>query len=496
MPPLIQFKNIAKRFPGVVALDCINLDIQKGACHALMGENGAGKSTLGKILAGIYQPSEGEILIDGKPVHFDGPADALVAGIGMIHQEIAFCENMSIAENLCLGDLPARGTFVNRKALYAEAEKRLASIGATFDVRRPLGELPIAQQQVVQIAAAVGSGAHILVFDEPTSSLSQTESENLFQLIEKLGKQGVTSIYVSHRLEELFRLCCTMTVLRDGKVAGTKPTSEMDERTLIEMMIGRPFEAYFPKHLDTAPGAELLRVENLSSPGKFENISFTVRAGEIVGMSGLVGAGRSEVAQALFGLDPNVTGKIFIRGVETPIGAPSQMMDRGLGLIPEDRKRHGLVLMMNARANISLPTLDRMASAGWVRPAQENGVAQQFFDRLRVRAPGLNTLAAGLSGGNQQKLVIAKWLAAKSNILLIDEPTRGVDVGAKAEIHALIDELARQGSAILLVSSELPEVINLSTRILVLRNGRIAGEVSREAASQENLMRLMAGIQS
>lgn len=494
--PLIQFKNIGKRFPGVVALEGVDLEIKKGACHALMGENGAGKSTLGKILAGIYQPDDGEILIEGKPVRFSGPAGALEAGIGMIHQEIAFCENLSIAENLCLGSLPARFSFLRRKVMHEEARRRLAAIGAEFDVTRPLGELPIGQQQIVQIAAAVGGGAHILIFDEPTSSLSAAESEHLFDLIGRLRAQGVTSIYVSHRLEELFRLCDTMTVLRDGKVAGTRPTSEIDERTLIEMMIGRPFEAYFPAHLDTEPGAEILRVENLASPGKFENISFSIRAGEILGFAGLVGAGRTEVAQALFGLDPDVTGRIFVRGREISLSAPSEMMNQGFGLIPEDRKHHGLVLSMSAGENISLPTLERISRAGWIRSAAERGVAREYFDRLRVRAPGLDTPAAGLSGGNQQKLVIAKWLAAKSDILLIDEPTRGVDVGAKAEIHALIDELARAGSAILLVSSELPEVINLSTRILVLRNGRAVGEVSRGQATQENLMRLMAGIQN
>ena len=418
------------------------------------------------------------------------------AGIGMVHQELAFCENLSVAENLCLDDLPRRGLFLSRKEMHERARKNLKAIHAAIDPRKRIGELPVSLQQLVQIAGAVARGARILVFDEPTSSLSQVEAYHLFDLIKKLQAQGVTCIYVSHRMEEIFRLCDTITVLRDGKHVATKPIAEIDEAALVQLMIGRALDAYFPAHLKSKPREEVLRVENLSSPGRFEGISFKLHAGEVLGMAGLVGAGRTEVAQALFGLDPLAKGKVFVDGKPVSIHRPITAMLHGLGFVPEDRKHHGLVLMMMARENISLPTLERLARLGWVKSKEEKGLAKRFFDLLRVRAPNTDAIAASLSGGNQQKLVLAKWLAAKCRILMVDEPTRGVDVGAKAEIHSLIDELANQGSGVLLISSELPEVINLSTRILVLRAGRIVAEVPREQATQETLMRSMAGFGS
>lgn len=492
---IVEFRNVTKRFPGVLALNNVSVSIRRGSIHALVGENGAGKSTLGKTLAGIHPLDGGEILIDGKLVTISSPRDALDAGVGMVHQELAFCENLSVAENLCLGQTLARGPFVSYNRMIERAKEHLQAIGANIDVRRRLGELSIGQQQMVQIAAAVGRGARILIFDEPTSSLSLAESERLFDLIKRLQADGVTSIYVSHRMEEIFRLCDTITVLRDGQLAGTVPTAEVNEASLVQMMIGRPFEAYFPAHMDAEPGRELLRVENLSSPGKFDSISFTLRAGEILGLAGLVGSGRTEIAEALFGLDPMAQGKVFVEGKQVDVfGKPTVAMSLGLGLVPEDRKRHGLLLLMTAKENITLPTLNRLATAGWVRNKEERSVADKYFGLMRVRATGIGAVSAGLSGGNQQKLVIARWLAANCKILLVDEPTRGVDVGAKAEIHGLIDKLAADGSGILLISSELPEVINLSSRLLVLREGHIAGEMSRQECSQEAIMRLMAGV--
>ncbi len=496
MPPLpaIQYKGITKRFPGVLALDNVSLDVERGSCHALCGENGAGKSTLGKILAGLYTPDAGEVMVEGKSLHFTSPRDAVEAGIGMVHQELLFCENLSVAENVCLGRLPAHASFVSRRQMHERAKEWLARIGASIDTHKLLGELTVGQQQLVQIATAVARGARVLIFDEPTSSLSQIEAEHLFNLIGRLQADGVTSLYVSHRMEEIFRLCDTVTVLRDGQVVGTKPIQELNEDTLVQMMIGRSLAAYYPEHVTSKPGEELLRVENLSSPGKFKNISFTLRAGEVLGFSGLVGAGRSELAQALFGLDPLAQGDVYVRGERVHIRYPAMAMRLGLGLVPEDRKRHGLVLGMSARANISLPILSQHARFGWVHSHSENELARDFFGLMRVRAPNTEVVAASLSGGNQQKLVLAKWLAAKSQILLLDEPTRGVDVGAKAEIHGLIDQLANKGHGMILISSELPEVINLSTRILVLRGGQITGEVNRAEAKQDMLMRLMAGI--
>jgi ABC-type sugar transport system ATPase subunit len=494
--PIIRFQGIGKRFPGVQALRDVSFDVAPGSCHALCGENGAGKSTLGKILAGIYAPDEGELIVDGKAARFGSPSDAMAAGIGIVHQELAFCENLTVAENLCLGQLPARATFVSRREMLHRAREYLAAIQAKIDPEKLVGELPVSQQQLVQIAAAVSHGARILIFDEPTSSLSQIESEHLFELIKQLQTQGVTAIYVSHRLEEIYRLCDTITVLRDGQHVGTKPVTDLDQNGLVQMMIGRALEAYFPGHLQAKPGEELLRVEDLSSPGKFENISFQLRAGEVLGFAGLVGAGRTEIAEALFGLDRLATGQVYVNGKPMPLRHPSIAMRHHVGMVPEDRKRHGLVLMMNGRENTSLPTLERFAGLGWVRPAAERRVAKKYFDLLRVKAPSIESVAAGMSGGNQQKVVLGKWLAADCRVLIVDEPTRGVDVGAKAEIHGLIDELANKGNGVLLISSELPEVINLSTRILVLRNGRITGEVSRANASQEALMRLMAGLRA
>jgi ABC-type sugar transport system ATPase subunit len=470
-PPFIRFCHVTKRFPGVQALRDVSFDVAAGSCHALVGENGAGKSTLGKILAGIHVADEGEVRVGDRVVRHHDPSV-----IGMVHQELAFCENLSVAENLCLGDLPARGPFFRRRQMLATARERLAAIQADIEPTRTLGELPVSQQQLVQIAAAVARGAKVLIFDEPTSSLSQVEAEHLFALIKRLQATGTTCLYVSHRLEEIFRLCDTITVLRDGQHVATKPAGEFDQASLVQAMIGRSLEAYFPGHLDAAPGEELLRVEGY----------FTLRAGEVLGLAGLVGAGRTELAEAIFGLRP-LDGKMLVRD-------PQAAMQRGIGLVPEDRKRHGLVLMMTAKENISLPVLETLARFGWIRARAEQSLAQKFFDALRVRAPHTGTVAASLSGGNQQKLVVAKWLAANCRVLIVDEPTRGVDVGAKAEIHGLIDDLARHGSGVLLISSELPEILNLSTRILVMRAGKIAAEVPRAEATQEKLLRLMAGL--
>jgi ABC-type sugar transport system ATPase subunit len=476
MANFIEFVAVTKRFPGVQALRDVSFAVRAGSCHALVGENGAGKSTLGKILAGIHLADAGKVLLAGQPVRFHSPAAALAAGVGMVHQELAFCENLTVAENLSLGDLPARGPWLRRAAMLATARARLAAIQADIEPTRTLGELPVSQQQLVQIAAAVARGAKVLVFDEPTSSLSQVEAEHLFALIKRLQGTGVTCLYVSHRLEEVFRLCDTITVLRDGQHVATKPAAEFDPSSLVQAMIGRSLAAYFPGHLGGQVGEVLLEV-----PGYL-----TLRAGEVLGLAGLVGAGRTELAEAIFGLRP-CNGRMLARN-------PRVAMRRGIGMVPEDRKRHGLVLGMSAKENISLPVLGSLARWGWIRASKERALAGQFGERLRVRAPSMDVPAAGLSGGNQQKLVVAKWLAARCRVLIVDEPTRGVDVGAKAEIHGLIDELARQGSGVLLVSSELPEVINLSTRILVFRAGQVVAEVPRTQATQEKLLRLMTGV--
>jgi ABC-type sugar transport system ATPase subunit len=490
----VTFESITKRFPGALALEDVSFEVTAGSCHALCGENGAGKSTLGKILAGIYRPDEGRLAVFGQPVSFRGPEDALAAGIGMVHQELAFCENLSVAENLCLGTLPSKSGFLSREAMRKRAEEMLAVIGASMDVDRRVGNLTTGQQQMLQIAIAVARSARVIVFDEPTSSLSQHEAEKLYDLIARLRAHGVTSIYVSHRMEEIFLLCDTVTVMRDGRHVATKPVRDLNPAELVHMMIGRRLEEYFPGHVTGAPGDELLRVEGLSSPGRFHDVSFSVRAGEVVGFAGLVGAGRSEVAHALFGLDSQATGRVWIQGRALQIRSPADAMRAGIGLVPEDRKRQGLVLSMSALGNTTLAILQTLARLSFIRHRSERALAASYFERLQVRASGLDAATAGLSGGNQQKLVLAKWLAARSRVLILDEPTRGVDVGAKAEIHALIDQLAANGSAVVLISSELPEVLNLSTRIMVLREGHIAGELSRAEANQYAVMRLMAGV--
>jgi ABC-type sugar transport system ATPase subunit len=490
----VRFDGITKRFPGVVALDRVSFEIAAGSCHALCGENGAGKSTLGKLLAGIHTPDEGRVIIGGEPVRFTSPTDALKSGVAMVHQELSFCENLSVAENLCLASLPATRGFVSRREMRRRAEAMLAPIDVVLDVTRAVGSLTIGQQQMIQIASAIGQGARLIVFDEPTSSLSQHEAERLYSIIGRLRERGVTCIYVSHRLEEIFLLCDTVTVLRDGRHVATRPVAEIDRAALVEMMIGRRLEEYFPSHARTAPGEELLRVARLSSPAGFRDVSFTLRAGEVLGFARLVGAGRSEVASAVFGLDRHSTGDVWVRGKPAAASSASQAIALGIGLVPEDRKRQGLVLSMDVLNNATLSILPRLARLGFITRNGERQVAQRYFERLRVKTPRLDTLVAALSGGNQQKIVLTKWLAARCPILILDEPTRGVDVGAKAEIHALIDELAAAGNGIILISSEMPEVLNLSTRIIVFRAGRVVGELSRAEASQEALLRLMAGV--
>lgn len=491
----LRFQNITKRFPGVLALDSVSFEVERGSCHALIGENGAGKSTIGKILAGVYTPDAGEIFLDGRKIHPTTPLVARELGIAMVHQELAFCPNLTVAENLCLGTLPKKaGGFLDRKAMRARARGMLAEIKADLPLDEPIANLSTGQEQMVQIAAALGTNAKVIIMDEPTSSLSVGESERLFELLAHLKQRGITVIYVSHRMEEIFRLCDAITVLRDGRHVVTEKISATNRERVIHQMVGREVVFQTPKHLGRELGEELLRVENLSSRGKFENVSFILRAGEVLGFAGLIGAGRSEVAQAVFGLDPAATGKVFVRGKELPVGSITDALRSGIGLLPEDRKRLALVLTMNCRENTSMASLRRLTRFGFVDRAKERSLVQRYAERLRVKAPTMDAPIAGLSGGNQQKIALAKWLARECGILIVDEPTRGIDVGAKAEIHQLIDELAQNGLGVIVISSELPEVMNLSRRILVMRQGKVSGEVKSEEFSQAGLMRLMAGI--
>ena len=494
MAAAVRFTGVTKRFPGVAALRGVTFDVAEGSCHAVCGENGAGKSTLGKLLSGIDRPDEGMIEVDGRTVRFTNPAEALATGVAMVHQELASCSNLSVAENLCLGKLPSRWTFVDRAAMHARAIELLADIGAAIDTTKPMSALSVAEQQLVQVAAAVGSGARVIVFDEPTSSLSEGEAARLYDLVGRLTGAGKTLLYVSHRMPEIFRLCDHITVLRDGEHVTTRATGEMTERELVQLMIGRPLEQRDPSRRGAAPGDVALEVRDLSSRGKFEGVSFAVHAGEVLGLAGLVGAGRSEIAKAIFGLDPNVTGSVSVRGTHVKIRSARDAMRLGIGLVPEDRKLEGLILSMSSLENVTLPLLDDLSRASLIRKNDERAVGREYFERLRVKLASADAPASGLSGGNQQKLVLARWLAAGSRILILDEPTRGVDVGAKAELHRWIDQLAAEGYAVILISSELPELIQLSTRIVVLREGQTAGEVAGKGATQEGLMTMMAGL--
>jgi ABC-type sugar transport system ATPase subunit len=438
------------------------------------------------------------VRIDGKQYTFRSPADAAKAGIGMVHQELAFCPDLSVAENLCMGQYPRRlGILFDRSEMRTRAQKLLGQIGVHLDVRQPMRALSTAQEQLVQIASAVGTGARILIFDEPTSSLSETEAQNLFTLIQSLKQRGVTMIYVSHRMPEVFRLCDRLSVLRDGKYVGTLDRASATEDQVIRMMIGRSIEQYFPQHLKaTQPRDVVLSVRSLSSAKHFSNVSFDLRAGEILGFAGLVGSGRSEVAKAIFGLDSSATGEVLLHGRPLPLGSVRTAMRRGLGLVPEDRKRQGLILMMSGKSNVSLAMLDRLRRLLMLDFKTERDLTIRYFDQLRVKTPSIRTPVAALSGGNQQKIALAKWLARDCKVLIVDEPTRGVDVGAKAAIHSILDDLAGRGIAIILISSELPEVLHLSTRILVMRNGHLVGEILRDQADQERVLRLMTGVET
>jgi ABC-type sugar transport system ATPase subunit len=490
----VKFEHISKRFLGVQALSDVSLEVAEGSCHALCGENGAGKSTLGKILAGIHRPDSGRVFVHGREVSFDSPRDALHAGVGMVHQELAFCENLTVAENLLLGAIPRKRGFVDRTEMERRAREMVDEIGSHLDVRAPMRQLTIAQQQLVQIATAVCGGATIIVFDEPTSSLSQADADRLYVLIGRLKERGVTCIYVSHRMHEIYRLCDTISVLRDGQHVATRSASDVSEAELVRLMIGRSLSEYLPPSIEKPRGRELLRVVQLTQPGKFHDVSFALHEGEIVGLAGLVGAGRSEVAQALFGLELPASGSISVDGAPAVIHGAKDAIALGLGLVPEDRKRQGLVLVETGLHNTSLPMLERLSRWGIVRRAEERRVGESWAAKLRIRQTALDALVGGLSGGNQQKIVLARWLAANAKVLILDEPTRGVDVGAKAEIHGLIHDLAARGAAVLLISSELPEVIALSHRVLVMRQGEIVAEVARESATQETLLRLMTGL--
>lgn len=486
---LLEMRDITKRYPGVVALDKVRLAIRPGEVHCLVGENGAGKSTLMKVLAGAISKDEGQILLEGREVDYSTPQQAARLGISMIHQEFNLVSQMSVAENIYLGHAPRRRGIIRWANLYENARCALAQLDSDLDPRRPVSSLSVAQQQVVEIAKALSINARILIMDEPSATLTDHELETLFALVKSLYRQGMAVIYISHRLEEIFELGRRVTVMRDGQWVDTQDVCDVTREDLIRMMVGRELKDEFPERT-VAPGDERLAVKSLERKGVFSNISFHIRSGEVVGLTGLVGAGRTEVARALFGADPLTSGTILLDGEAVTIRSPRAAIAHGIGLLTEDRKGQGLVLGMSVRANITMANMRSALRGPLLLPAIERTIAGEFVKSLQIKTPHVEEIVHHLSGGTQQKVVLAKWLLTHSKVLIFDEPTRGIDVGAKMEIYRLINEIAARGVAILLITSELPEALGMCDRIYVMREGRIMGEVDRANANQEAIMTL------
>ena len=485
---VLELKNISKRFGGVEVLHGVSFGLRPGEVHALLGENGAGKSTLIKVITGIHQPDEGEIYLNDKHVHLSDPLQARLAGIAAIYQELSLCPDLNVAENIFLGRQPTTvGGRIDWRKLYSEADRLLTSLGVHLDLKAKARNLSIAQMQSVEIARAFSLNAHILIMDEPTSSLTLNEVAELFELVRRLRSEGTAIIFISHRLEELFEVADRVTVLRDGSYVDTRQVKDVSRDELVRLMVGRTISNLFPKQV-VKPGEIALKVDHLSCAGIFEDISFELRKGEILGMAGLVGAGRTDVARSIFGVVPPTRGTIQVDGQLVKITSPQQAIDLGLAYVPEDRQLHGLIPAMSITSNITLPILKEYATRGWLQDKVERAAAFNAARQMEVRANSISQIARTLSGGNQQKVVLAKWLSTKPRILILDEPTRGIDVGTKAAVHALMSNLAAEGIAILMISSELPEVLGMSDRILVMHEGHMTGQFTRAEATQEKII--------
>jgi len=484
---LLEMRDITKRYPGVVALDRVNFFLRPGEVHCLVGENGAGKSTLMKVLAGAIQKDEGKILIEDVEANYASPVQASRLGISMIHQEFNLAPQLSVAENIFLGRAPTKRGVVDWRKLYQDARDALALLDTDIDPRRMVATLSVAQQQLVEIAKALSVKARILVMDEPSATLSDHELTALFEIMKRLVRQGMGIIYISHRLEEIFQIGRRVTVMRDGAHIGTHDVCDVDRDSIIRMMVGRELKDEFPPR-EAVIGSERLRIENLSRKNSFADISFSLCAGEVVGLTGLVGSGRTEVARAIFGADPADSGNIFLDGTAITVHTPKHAIAHGIGLLTEDRKGQGLVLGMSVRHNILLADMKAALSGPFLNPARERAIARKYVEELQIKTPGVEQMVQNLSGGTQQKVVLAKWLLTQSKVLIFDEPTRGVDVGAKVEIYRLMNTVAASGVAILMITSELPEALGMCDRILVMREGRITGELDRSEASQEKIM--------
>lgn len=488
---LLEMKGISKSFPGVKALQNVGLQLKAGEVHALLGENGAGKSTLIKVLGGIYHAEEGEIYIDGQKVNIDGVVAARHAGISIVHQELVLVPYMTVAENIFLGREPGKKLNINRRKMSEDAQKLLDTYEMNIDADMLVEHLTIAQQQMVEIVKAISFNSKILVMDEPTSSISDKEVGFLFETIRTLTKKGVGIIYISHKMSELEEICDRVTVMRDGQTVGTRVVKETTKDDLIALMVGRELTNYYTRDY-LEPGEVVLKCDHISDGKMAKDASFELRKGEIIGFAGLVGAGRSETMKAVFGLTPHMSGEVYVEGKKVNIKSPVDALKYGIALVPESRKEEGLYKVQSVRFNSTIEVLGQFISKLMVNRQKEDEITQKYIDMMSTKTPSQEQVIGNLSGGNQQKVMIGRWLATDPKILILDEPTRGVDVGAKAEIYTIMNELVKQGMSIIMISSELPEIINMSDRIYVMNSGRVTGCLNHEEVTQEKIMQLAA----
>ncbi len=485
---VLELKGITKIFPGVKALNNVQFQLKPGEIHALMGENGAGKSTFIKVITGVHKAEEGEMYLDGKKVNFKGPRDAQNAGIAAIYQHVTSYPHLSVTENIFMGHEKKKHGIIQWKEMHEEANSYLRELNADFDATAEMGTLSVAQQQMVEIAKALSMKARIIIMDEPTAALTKRESEELYRIAEKLRDDGASIIFISHRFEDMYRLASRVTVFRDSQYVGTYDVNGITNADLITAMVGREIKDLFPKP-EVELGEEVLRVENLTRTGFFKNVSFGVRKGEILGLTGLVGAGRTEVVQTIFGVEHFDSGKVYLEGKEIHIKKPIDAMKHGIGLLPEDRQKQGLILDWGIGRNITLPEVASYGKYGLTNDKRERQVAKELAERVDTKVVTVFDKANTLSGGNQQKVVVAKILSSDLKVIILDEPTKGVDVGAKAEIYEIMGELAKQGYAIIMISSEMPEILGMCDRIIVMCEGKVTGELSREEADQEAILK-------
>ncbi|MCD6332305.1 MAG: sugar ABC transporter ATP-binding protein [Bacteroidales bacterium] len=491
---ILQIEHLSKSFPGVKALDDVNLEVSEGEVHVVMGENGAGKSTLMKILAGVYHADEGRIVLDGKEVFIASPQDAINQGINLIYQELSVAPNISVSENIFLGSEKSRFGIVDRSEMNRISRGILRTLGAAFPPETRAGTLSIAEQQQIEIARALNHQSRILIMDEPTAALSDRETDKLFEVVFSLRDQGIAVLYISHRMNEVIRIADRVSILRDGQYVGTLDKEDINPDTIVTMMVGRSLEDFYEHKISTNIRPGTFIVENISDGKTVNETSFSVGAGEILGLAGLVGAGRAEMSRLIFGIDKKTSGQIYLDGEKLSIQSPGDAIKYGLGFVPEDRKLQGLFLQMSVGDNISMNVLGNLSKAGILKHSTSNNYARGPMSDLNVRAASTSVSVESLSGGNQQKVLLARWLAIKPKVLILDEPTRGVDVGAKSEIYKIMGELASQGVAIIFISSELPEIVGIAQRVLIMREGSIVSEISnKDEISQENIMYYATG---